>query len=289
MRTFTDAPRRWTRPARKIGRLVTILTMIMATIAFQNDGWSLLPAVLVSLIPGQLAGLAVRIGASLIFNSAYSHWERTQLYAIAAQSIVRLNDKRAIPGLLQLAFDAPLRNTGRHARVVLLSLLPQVTEQDAGLFSTVDIENVNGALAQSSGPRSDNRPPAHARSRRRRLLDPACPASRQAHQARRRALGGAADPGGTRSAGGPERTRAEPAARRYCHRPRTPARCCAPRCHSQKASPNSFSAPPTTNRPLRKSTNAPSAPDSGGTCRAGTPRLPELGAGGALHIHFLRT
>ena len=149
---FPQAPRRWTRPARRVGRLVAIFTMFMVILGLQNDGWTLFPAILMSMIPGQLAGFAAKRAASLVCSAAYSRVERGQLYAIAAQSIVRLNDKRAIPGMLQLAFDAPLRSTGRHACAVLLSLLPQVTERDTGLFSGIDIENVNRAVGQQLEP-----------------------------------------------------------------------------------------------------------------------------------------
>src|SRR5207244_3007113 len=97
---FPESPRRWTRHARRAGRLVSLVTIFMVTLAFQNDGWPLIPAILISLIPGQLAGFAARIATSFFFTAGYSRAERPQLYAIAAQSIVRLNDKRAIPGML---------------------------------------------------------------------------------------------------------------------------------------------------------------------------------------------
>ncbi len=149
---FPDAPRRWTRHARRVGRIVGIVTMVMLVLGSQNNGWPLIPAILMAIMPGLFMGIIAHGAVAFLCAAAYSRAERGPLYAIAAQSIVRLNDKRAIPGMLQLAFDAPLRGNGRHARAALLSLLPQINEEDSDLFSTIDCDNINRAIAQQVDP-----------------------------------------------------------------------------------------------------------------------------------------
>ncbi len=149
---FPETPRRWSRHAPRVGRLGAIVATAAMILGLQSYGCDLITAVLVSLIPGQIAGLVARIAVKGTCEAAYSGTERGQLHAIATQSILRLNDKRAIPGMLQLAFDTLHRTAGRHARVVLLKLLPQVTERDNTLFSTIDMDNINVALSQQVDP-----------------------------------------------------------------------------------------------------------------------------------------
>lgn len=139
-------PRRWARAGREFGRMIAILVMVASTVALLREGWALLPALVVSWIPGQAAGFTISMAASLILGALNGRVERNVLHAAAADSLVRLNDKRAIPAMLQLAFITPLSASGRHARSVLRQLLPQVTVQDMGLFSATDIDTMNGAL-----------------------------------------------------------------------------------------------------------------------------------------------
>ena len=155
---FPPAPRRWTRPARQIGKATSLLVMLTLAVAVVNSAgwtgglWTLLMALAIAWIPGQIAGLITRLFASVLCTAVQNQAERKELITVAADSLVRLNDKRAIPGMLQLAFDAPLRTAGRQARIVLAALLPQVRPQDAALFSLADFEIMNIALAQPLDP-----------------------------------------------------------------------------------------------------------------------------------------
>jgi hypothetical protein len=144
------APLRWTRPAVKLSRVCSLAVMIALTVASQHDGAPLIAALLFAWMAGQAFGFGVRIAGSVILTEVRSRAERQTLHATAAQSIIRLNDKRAIPGMLRLAFDTPVRSAGQQARRVLLSLLPQVTQDDVNRFSPMDIELLNVAVGISA-------------------------------------------------------------------------------------------------------------------------------------------
>jgi len=150
---FPIAPRRWMKPAREIGRFVGLLVTIGMTITYLLDGWYWPVALFTSWILGQLAGLGTKMVASFFTAGLQSPTECGQLYPIAAQALVRLNDKRAIPGMLQLAFLTPLSKTWRHARAVLLALLPHLSAADYNLFSASDVEIINGAITQALEPK----------------------------------------------------------------------------------------------------------------------------------------
>lgn len=140
------APKRWARPAKKLGRTAAMLVMATSFIASQIYGLPIFPILVYAWIAGQCVGLAIRGFVSLVVGAGYRSTERDRLADIAAQSLIRLDDKRAIPGMVQLAFDSPLRNSGFYARNVLQALLPQVTSDDAPLFNATVIEYLNCAI-----------------------------------------------------------------------------------------------------------------------------------------------
>jgi hypothetical protein len=132
---------------------VTALCVTVATAMISlRMGSPILLSLVLSWIVGQLAGLTVKMAASVVMSTAHGGADRAELGAAAAESIIRLDDKRAIPGLLQLVFDAWMRHAGARARTALKALLPLVTPQDRDLFSHTDIEALNGLIGQPLSP-----------------------------------------------------------------------------------------------------------------------------------------
>ncbi|HLJ57580.1 MAG TPA: hypothetical protein VKT77_21265, partial [Chthonomonadaceae bacterium] len=146
------APRRWTRYARRLGQMVSALSTTLLTAQFMFSDMPLIAAVILAAPLGMLAGFCATAVASIASRAACSRKERAVLNAVAAQSIIRLNDPRSIPGMLQLAFDGPPRAIASNARTVLIELLPHVSETDAGLFGAFDIECMNGAIGKPLQP-----------------------------------------------------------------------------------------------------------------------------------------
>jgi hypothetical protein len=143
---FPLAPKRWTRSSAKIGRSVASTIMCIGVVWCVREGMSLLTALFVAWLAGAVFGVAVRSISEIVIGMMNSSTERKQLYPIAARSIVQLDDKRAIPWMLQAAFETGLTRSADHARTVLRELLPKVGPDGAGLLSAADIECINGAI-----------------------------------------------------------------------------------------------------------------------------------------------
>ena len=145
--TSPVVPHRWVRLAHSAARLVTSITLCGAMAQILADGRPLGYALSLAVTLAAAAGLATRSLLSWVLVSFYSRDERPRLYASAAQALVNLRDRRALPAMIHLAFDAPLRPSRRYARGVLRSLLPQVSASDAALFAAADWDAIRQAFA----------------------------------------------------------------------------------------------------------------------------------------------
>lgn len=139
------APSRWKKAAVPQSSAAVVFVLVAGAAYFTLRPIPVWVVVAAALLVSRLAARLFYSGLPVRF-SIQEQRERRELYRAASSALWRLNDKRCIPALIEVAFGParlPARGTAQN---LLAGLLPTIEQSDSGMFSASSLELLNIAL-----------------------------------------------------------------------------------------------------------------------------------------------